>query len=199
MAAPPAPHVALFGGSFNPPHVGHLLAAAYVRAVTDVDAVWLMPAFVHPFGKELAPFDARVGMCAALAAQLTGVEVSRVEEEVGADGRTIRTVEHLLARWPGTRFSLVVGADIVAEWHRWMEFERLAELARPIVLGRTGFSPPEHVTGPLAKALFLWDVPMPRVSSTDVRDRLAAGSAVDHLVPRAVLKEIRERGLYRRP
>ena len=56
-------HVALIGGSFNPPHVGHLLAAHFVRATEPVDEVWLVPADEHPFGKPLAPFEHRLRMC----------------------------------------------------------------------------------------------------------------------------------------
>lgn len=190
------PHVALFGGSFNPPHVGHLLSAAYVRAVTDVDSVWLMPALRHPFGKQLAPFEDRVALCQALVETLEGAAVTRVEAEEGLDGRTIHTLERLLEQHPQHRFSLMVGADIVSEWHKWFEFERLASLARPIVLGRSGYSTERPTSGPLQHALFLWETLMPEVSSTDIRRRLAAGLPVNHLVPRAVLREIQARHLY---
>ena len=61
-------HIALFGGSFNPPHVGHMMAAYYVIATRPVDKLWLMPAYRHPFGKRLAPFDDRVKMCELAAA-----------------------------------------------------------------------------------------------------------------------------------
>ena len=193
-------HIALFGGSFNPPHVGHLLAAAYVRAVSGVDAVWLMPAHRHPFGKRLVSFDDRVALCEALAGQLTGVEVTRVEEEVPGEGRTIHTVEHLIRKYPDTRFSLVVGTDILSETHKWFEFDRLATLVGLIVLGRSGHEVHTRPTsGPLANAKFLWDVAMPQVSSTDVRARLLENRPVDHLVPAAVLRLIRERKLYTTP
>lgn len=191
-------HVALFGGSFNPPHVGHLLAATYVRAVADVDELWLMPAHRHAFGKQLAPFDDRVALCEALASCLTGVKVTRVEEQVEGEGRTLFTVEHLRRLHPQHRFSLVVGSDILAEAHKWFEFERLVQLAPLIVLGRTGHPPtPEQRAGAMQGSTFLFDVPMPRVSSTEVRERLRTGDSVEHLVPRAVLELVEERGLYR--
>ena len=65
-------HVALLGGSFNPPHVGHLLAAHYVRATQGVDEVWLMPAYHHPFGKALADFEHRAAMCELLCLDASG-------------------------------------------------------------------------------------------------------------------------------
>ena len=189
-------HVALFGGSFNPPHVGHLLGAAYVRAVVPVDAVWLMPAHRHPFGKRLAPFEDRVTLCDILASHIAGLEVTRIEEEVPGSGRTIHTVEHLTRRFPDHRFSLIVGTDILVESSRWLEFERLVSLAPLVVLGRTGHAQPRPAGAPWDSATFLTDVPIPEVSSTDVRERLASGKPVDHLVPRRVLEEIRARGLY---
>jgi nicotinate-nucleotide adenylyltransferase len=190
--------VALFGGSFNPPHVGHLLAATYVRAVAPVDEVWLMPAHRHPFGKQLAPFEDRVALCEALASAVDGLAVTRVEEDVPGDGRTIDTVEHLLRRAPLHSYSLVVGADILSESHKWKEFDRLVTLAPLIVLGRTGYRPPDVIdpASPLAKATVLWQVPMPEVSSTEVRAKLARGDDVSRLVPKTVLDEIGKRNLY---
>lgn len=189
--------IALFGGSFNPPHVGHLLAAAYVRAVAPVDAVWLMPAHRHPFGKKLVSFEDRVALCQALASHLRGVDVTRVEEEVPGEGRTIHTIEHLQRLHPGTRFALVVGTDILSETHKWFEFDRLVTMVDLIVLARSGHRVVERPTsGPLANATYLWDVPMPEVSSTEVRARLQEGRPVEQLVPAAVLKIVRERGLY---
>lgn len=189
--------VALFGGSFNPPHVGHLLAAAYVRAVAQVDQVWLMPAFRHPFGKALAPFEDRVALCEAMGRLVDGLAVTRVEAELPDDGRTLHTLERLRERFPEHQFRLVVGADILHESHKWFAFERIVALAPLIVLGRTGYQPPDALPqGPLASGTFLWDVPMPQVSSTDVRGRLARGEDASHVVPGVVLEEIRRRGLY---
>lgn len=185
--------IALFGGSFNPPHVGHLLGALYVRAVADVDAVWLMPAFRHPFGKVLASFDDRVELCESLAALVDGVEVTRIEEDVESDGRTIHTVEHLKRCFPQHSFRLVIGTDILHEAHRWYEFDRLVQLAPLLVLGRSGHhAPADRFTN----ATFVDAVPMPEVSSTEVRRRLASGEDVSGLVPRPVIEIIEQRGLY---
>ena len=93
--------VALLGGSFNPPHVGHLMAAHYVRATQGVDEVWLMPTFLHPFGKVTAPYEHRVRMCELLCQDTSGwMKTSRVESEVGKEGRTVDTLEFLQARHP---------------------------------------------------------------------------------------------------
>lgn len=182
-------HVALLGGSFNPPHVGHLLAAHFVRAVEPVDEVWLMPAFNHPFRKALAPFEHRVAMCELLCRDTSGwLKTSRVEQELGGEGRTVDTLTHLTARHPGTRFSLVIGSDILRDLPSWKDVPRIRELARLIVLNRAGYPAPEAVGPPLAE-----------VSSTEVRERLARGEDAHGLVPHAVLAYARTHGLYAPP
>lgn len=188
--------IALFGGSFNPPHVGHLLGALYIRAVAEVDELWLMPAFQHPFGKKLAPFPERVALCEVMASLMDGVQVTQVESELEGDGRTIRTVEHLVQKYPEHSFRLVIGTDILQEAHRWYDFERLIQLAPLIILGRSGHpAKPEKLW---EGSSFLGEVPIPEVSSTRVREKLEAGKDVSGLVPSRVLRLIRERGLYGR-
>ena len=108
--------IALLGGSFNPPHVGHLLAAHYVRATQDVDEVWLLPTFRHPFGKRSEDYEHRVRMCERMCTDASGwLKTSRVESEVGKDGRTVDTLEFLHARHPGVDFSLIIGSDILKD------------------------------------------------------------------------------------
>lgn len=178
--------VALFGGSFNPPHVGHLLVSSYVLATAEVDELWLMPAFTHAFGKALAPFEDRLRMCELLASYFAErVVVSPVESEVAMGGRTVDTLEHLRAKLPGHEFRLVVGSDILGETSLWKDFDRVRELAPLLVVARGGHPHPE-ARGP----------EMPEVSSTEVRSRLVAGEGAEELVPRKVLDYVRGRGLY---
>jgi nicotinate-nucleotide adenylyltransferase len=181
--------VAVFGGSFNPPHVGHVLACAFVLATQDVDRLLVVPTYRHPFAKPLAPFADRVAMCELAMGWLQGVDVSRVEEELGGESRTLRTLEHLAAQHPDWQLHIVIGADVLAESPRWFGFEAIAKLAPPIVLGRAGF---EEDAGAQATLL------LPEVSSTQVRAAIARGawSEVAGLVPRRVLAYVREKGLY---
>ena len=179
---------AVLGGSFNPPHVAHVMAAYWVLATQGVSEVWLLPSYVHPFGKALAPFEDRVRMCELAAAPVRGLHVCAAEAELAGDplvGRTVRTLEHLVAKHPDRRFALVVGADILRETDKWYRFDRIRELARLVVVGRAG-----HEGAPGAPAL-------PAVSSTEIRARLARGEDVGGLVPRRVLDHVRERGLSR--
>jgi nicotinate-nucleotide adenylyltransferase len=182
--------VALLGGSFNPPHVAHLMAAYWTLATQRVREVWLLPSYRHPFGKELAPFDDRVRMCELAVRELRGAAVCTAERELAGDplvGKTARTLEHLVAKHPDLDFALVVGADILPDTPKWYRWERVRELARIVVVGREGFPPV-----PGAPSL-------PAISSTEIRARVARGEDVAGLVPRRVLEYVREKGLYRAP
>jgi nicotinate-nucleotide adenylyltransferase len=185
---PPGREIALLGGSFNPPHVAHLMAAYWTLATQGVADVWLLPAYRHPFGKALAPFEDRVEMCRLAAAPLRGAHVCTAEEELRDDplcGKTARTLEHLVAKHPAFRFALVVGADILPETDKWYRWDRVQALARIIVVGREGYAPV-----PGAPAL-------PAVSSTAIRARFARGEGVGGLVPERVRRYVEEKRLYR--
>jgi nicotinate-nucleotide adenylyltransferase len=179
---------AILGGSFNPPHVAHVMAAYWTLATQGVGEVWMMPSYRHPFGKALAPFEDRVRMCELAAAPLRGLHVCTAEADLADDplvGKTARTLEYLVEKHPDRKFTLVVGADIVADTPKWYRFDRVRELARVIVVGRAG------------EAAFADGPALPDVSSTEVRERLRRGEDVSALVPTRVLEYIRERGLYR--
>jgi nicotinate-nucleotide adenylyltransferase len=175
---------AVFGGSFDPPHVGHVLVAAWVRSATDVDRVVVVPALEHPFGKPLAPFPHRRRMAELAFAPLTRVAVSDIEARLSGASYTVRTLEALRARHPGVSLRLVIGSDLVAEVPRWREGDRIPELAPLLVVGRGG-----HDDGAR-------DIVMPEVSSTEIRARLRAGRSVEGLVPRAVIDYLTRYSLY---
>ena len=178
--------VAIYGGSFNPPHVAHQLAMTCVlgTARPRVDELWMVPTFKHPFDKQLAPFADRVRMCELAAAPFARVRVSRIEEELGGESYTLRTVQALKQRRPDDELALVIGADLLAERERWHGWAELRTLVPFIVVGREGH--PD--TGGLA---------LPPVSSTVVRQRIARGEPVDALVPADVVDYVAARGLYR--
>jgi len=180
--------VAIFGGSFNPPHISHVLAVTAVLVTHRVDRVLVVPTFQHPFAKSLAAFDHRVKMCELAMGWLPKVVVSRVEEELGGESRSLRTVEHLSQAHPEWQLRFVIGSDILLEAKKWHGFDAICALAPLIVLGRTGFDG-TNVPPPL----------LPDISSTEVRTALAAGNyaAIETLVPREVLAYIQSAGLYR--
>ncbi len=180
--------VGIYGGSFNPPHVAHVLAAAYVLACRDVERLLVVPAYQHPFAKQLTPFSDRIAMCRLAFRDLARVEVSPLEEQLGGESRTVRTLEHLQALHPDWQMRLVVGADVVHELDRWWSPERVKALAPPLVLGRLGVAPPPGFeSAPCV---------LPEVSSTAIRSAFAAGGSPDDLVPREVIAYAREHHLY---
>jgi nicotinate-nucleotide adenylyltransferase len=182
--------VALYGGSFNPPHVGHQMVALYVLETAPVDELWLLPAFEHALGKPLAPFADRLAMCELAAAALgPRVIVSDIERTLGAPSRTLRTIRRLRELHPAHEFSLVIGADLLAEVATWFGGAELQATVPFVVVGRAG------TEGVAAQAA--GPVKMPAVSSTEVRRSIAAGQPVDGLVPWAVLDYIYRLGLYK--
>lgn len=194
--APTVKRVAVFGGSFNPPHVAHVLAAVYALSVAPVDEVLVVPVFRHPFAKELAPFDDRLAMCELAMGWIPGVRVSAVERDLGGESLTLRTLVHLAAENPSWCMRLLVGSDVVPDLPKWHRFDEVAKLASPLVLPRAGATEDE--------------VLLPDVSSTQVRARLgrafgvaatggdpAEDEILARLLPSRVLAYALSRGLYR--
>jgi len=179
--------IALFGGSFNPPHIAHAMVCLYVLETTNVDRVVMVPALRHAFDKQLVDFEHRYQMC-RIAASIFGdrVQVSRVEERMGGESRTFHTIERLAVEHPDWSFRLVIGSDILEETHKWYRWDDVAKLAPPIVVARKGYRN-DTVPG----------VVMPEFSSTEVREKLARGEDAVPLLSRAVMDYIAERGLYR--
>jgi len=171
--------VGLFGGSFNPPHVGHAMVVSWLIWTEQVDEVWLMPAYEHPFDKDLIPFAKRVRACEALASLFPGqVKVCKIEEELTRPSYTLNSLEALDSAFPETTFRLVAGSDILDQvhaWHRWGEIEARFP---PILVSRAGYR-------------LLPDSPVfPEVSSSAIREAMAEGRSVKALVPAPVLVEI---------
>ncbi len=179
--------IALYGGSFDPPHVAHVLAVAYVLSAADVEAVWVLPVGHHVLGKQVASLSRRMHLC-RLAFALFGARVQVRDDDAlpEATGYTVDLLERLRTQHPDTTFRLVIGSDVLAQRDRWRAFERVCELAPPLVLGRAGF--------PIdpAFARFAAPVQLPDVSSTQLRADLQAGRDVRGRVPVAVADWLRD-------
>jgi nicotinate-nucleotide adenylyltransferase len=194
--APPSPNppgetLALYGGSFNPPHIAHVLAVSYCLSVLPVDRVWVCPAYHHALGKSLIDLPTRMDPCRLACAPFGDrVLVSDIEQQAQSGGRTIRTVEYLLAQDPTRTIYLILGADILGELHRWLDVERLWSLTKPIILGRSGCP---HNDDPR-----VWGITLPSVSSSALRPWLASAQwdRCAPLLPAAVLNAIRDRHIY---
>ena len=183
-------NVAIFGGSFNPPHLGHVYGISTALSSADVDMVWLMPCHQHAFAKELVPFHHRLAMCNAAIAPFDPkrVAVTDIESTFEGGNRTIDTLQALEQSYPQHRFSLVFGTDILAERDSWKDFDTLEERYAFVLLGRQDHPSPANVsTSP----------PLPNVSSTEILRRIHENEAIDGLVPAPVAQYIQDQGLYR--
>lgn len=186
MAAPAPRRVAVFGGSFDPPHCAHVMAVSYVLSCTPCERVLVVPVHAHAFAKHSAPFRLRLAMCrAAFACFGRRVRVLDLEARLPSPSYTVQTLRALRAALPDTELSLVVGSDILPETPRWREFDEVRRLASLLVLARPGGEPGAG-RGPV----------FPDVSSGGIRADLAAGRDVSDRVPGAVLDLVRKEGLY---
>lgn len=173
----------LFGGAFDPPHVGHLCVAALALALGELDRLLVVPTFDHPFGKKMAPWADRLAMARLAFAPLGRAEVSGIEEMLPRPSLTLRTVAALREAHPGVRWRLVVGSDALRDRASWHGFDEVARLAEPLVIGRAGYEPAEGLV-------------IPDLRSSDLREALAAGRDVRGWLVPAVERYIRARGLY---
>lgn len=151
------------------------MIAAWLRWTDRVDEVWFVPAYEHAFGKDLAPWEQRLGAVRALAA-LVGGQACAIEASLPRPSYTIRTLDALREQHPEHRFRLVIGADVHAQLPLWRNHERILAEFEPIVVGRAGYAPVPGVPA------------FPAVSSSEIRARLAEGAPIDGLVPRAVIE-----------
>ena len=197
-----SPAVGVLGGAFNPPHLGHLLLAQEAVAALGLDELILVPTGTAPHKRiEPEPGAAvRLEMTAAAVAGVPGFRVSDVE--VGREGPSFayRTLELLADELPGSVLTFVMGADVASGLERWKRPERVVELAAVAVAARPGFGSDavDDVLGRLGAADGAAQIEMPPVgiSSTLVRERVAAGRPIRWMVPDAVARLIAERGLY---
>jgi nicotinate-nucleotide adenylyltransferase len=189
--------IGLFGGTFDPPHVGHLVTAVNVRYALDLDVVVLMVANI-PWQKEasrsITPAVDRLAMVQAAVADVPGLEAGRLEIDQGGPSFTADTLAELADQEPGAELFTIVGDDAAAGLATWERHEEVVARSRLVVVDRPG------VPVELADEVPWIHVEVPRleVSSTDLRARFVDGRPLDYLVTDPVLKVIAERGLYGR-
>ena len=193
----------ILGGTFNPPHLGHLAIARNARDELGLDRVLLMPA--HSIAHKHAGVDPgaehRLRMCRLLvedASDASGLSVCALEVERGGSTYTVDTLEQLHDRHPHARLTLIMGADTARTLPSWREPAKLLALADLALVRRTGVSDQAVLQNvPRLERVRFLHMPLLEVSSTAVRELLARGEQVDELVGGAVAGYIAEHGLYR--
>jgi len=183
----------VFGGTFDPPHRGHLAVAEAARAALGLDQVVLVVAndpWKKTSDRQVSPAADRLALVQALAEGREGLVVSDMEIRRGGPSYTVVTLRELAAANPGAELYLIIGRDLVDDFPSWHESSHIESLATIVVVDRPGY-----VTDP-RRGWRLLHVPPVAVSSTSVREALKAGSDVSSDVTPAVADEILRRGLY---
>jgi nicotinate-nucleotide adenylyltransferase len=193
-----AERIGIFGGTFDPVHVGHLVAAVNARHELGLDRVVLMVANV-PWQKagsrKMTPAEDRFEMVKAAVGGVEGVEASRMEIDRGGPSYTADTIAEMTVLHPQAELFVIVGWDVSAELGTWERLSEVRELASLVVVNRPGTPPP---VGLVQQGWRLEEVTVPNleISSTDLRARAMSGRPLDYLIPEPAVRVIRERGLY---
>lgn len=192
---PAAQRIGLFGGTFDPPHVGHLVTAVNVRHALDLDVVILMVNNV-PWQKEgsrqITPAADRLAMVAAAVDDVAQLVTGRTEIDHGGHSFTADTLQTLAHEYPGAELFTIVGDDAAAGLHTWTRYDEVFQQSRLVVVDRPG----DPVDLPDGVDWIRVEVPRLEVSSTDLRARFVDGRPLDYLVTEPVLDVIVQRGLY---
>ena len=187
--------VGLFGGTFDPPHVGHLVTAVNVRHALELDLVILMVANV-PWQKEgsrtITPAPHRLAMVEAAVRDVAGLEPGRQEIEHGGPSFTADTLAVLAEEFPLAEFFTIIGDDAAAGLRTWTRWEEVVDRSQLVVVDRPG----EPVDLDSEIDWIRVEVPRLEVSSTDLRARFTDGRPLDYLVTQPVLDVIRSSALY---
>jgi nicotinate-nucleotide adenylyltransferase len=194
--------IGLLGGTFNPPHVGHLVCADQAIAQLELDRVLLVPVHEPPHkGVEADPgVEHRVELCARAAAGDERLAVSRVDADVPGPSFTVDTLRRLHDRCPGDQLTFIVGGDMALSLPTWREPEAILELAEFGVAEREGVRRAdiaERLSGLSTERVRFFDMPRLDVSSSLIRRLVAASRPIRYLVPDAVAHYIDTAGLYR--
>lgn len=178
--------IALFGGSFNPPHVGHQIMITWVLSTGQADKVVVVPCFKHPFEKRLESFTDRFEMCSRMILDfpIGMASVSTIEERMGGVSWTINTVKKFKEENPDKKIKLIIGSDTALVKDNWHKYDEVNELVDFIVIERNGY--PYDNEAPQISS----------ISSTEVRNRIENGKDTSKLIPYRVAGYIGFRKLY---
>jgi len=172
----PKPRVAVFGGSFNPPHFAHMAVVFWLLGARLADYVWIIPCWRHMFGKRLAPFKHRFSMCQMAFSVFNNCSVLDTEKKLGGPSLTLRTIQTLKKTYPDFDISLVIGYDNWLVRDKWEGFEQLEKECGIIVVEE--------------------NAPIPVIRSTAIRKKIKACEDISNMAPKCVADTIIKHGLY---
>lgn len=190
--------IGVFGGTFDPPHVGHLIFAADARDALNLDRLIFVPASAQPLkvsNPAVASAQDRLEMVRLAAADDANYQVDDTEVNREGLSYTVDTLEHLAGRYVGAELFFLMGQDALAGFGQWRKPERILELATLALMMRSGAG--DVANWRKAERLMLVSTRRVDVSSSEIRERLRAGQSIKGFVPESVERFIDARGLYR--
>lgn len=192
--------IGLFGGTFDPVHIGHLVIAETVGSDTPLDRVLFIPAFIppHKLNEKTTPASIRIEMLKAATIDNPRFDVSEYEIRKEGVSYTIDTVRYFMEseKWREHDFCMIIGEDSLAELESWKDPDALAAVIPIFVVRRPG-SPPDSDRNRFRERVTFVRSPRLEISSQEIRDRVRLGMSIKYWVPHAVESIIREKGLYR--
>ncbi len=185
----------LFGGSFDPVHLGHLLVAQAALEELNLDRLWFIPTAQSPFKPVVPPTSPaeRLRLLRLALAGMTSYEIDEQEVARGGVSYTIETVRDYVGRFPNAELFCLIGADHVPTLVKWREADKLARLVEFVAIPRPGQPEPAFPAGFRGRALKGFPT---GISASEIRSRIQRGLPIDHLAPAAVVEAIHKYRLY---
>lgn len=191
-----ARHIGIFGGAFDPIHIGHLIIGQEIMLQCALDRVVFMPSGEPPLKRTMASAEDRAMMVSLAVRDYSGFELSRFELSRPGKSYTINTLRHLRRNMgENTKIFLIIGADNAVEMGDWFDPEGVLDLAHVVVAERSGFER-ERVDPVFKSRMRFVETPLLDISSTAIRERVRTKRPISFFVPDAVADYIRTHGLY---
>lgn len=183
-------NIMLFGGSFDPPHTGHITVAQHVLTQHFADELWFVPCASHPFNKSISSPQHRLAMLHTIHIPNTRIETYELDNE--GKSYSLNTLIQLSIRYPQHTFSWIIGSDQLKNFHKWYNYEELSQRFTLYVYPREGY-PLEPLYNHMIPLTTLPTIP---ISSTDIREEISHGKYNEQNVPKEILEYIRKHQLY---
>jgi nicotinate-nucleotide adenylyltransferase len=192
-------HIALFFGSFNPVHTGHLIIASTIADLEGVDQVWLVVSPHNPLKESsgLAPDHLRLEMARLAVGNDPRISVNDVEFHLTKPSYTIHTLEALAGKFPDYRFSLILGSDILPAFHLWKDYQKILARAELLVYPRYTEEKDPGIIDWQRERITQISAPRMEISSTSIRQKVREGKSIRYMVSPEVESFIIRHGLYR--
>lgn len=192
--------VGIFGGTFNPPHIGHLIVAEFIREEAKLDKIIFIPCAIPPhkqnqeYLSQIASPHHRLEMVKIAIRNNPFFEVSDIEIKRGGVSYTVDTVSYLVDEFPDYTFYLLIGADQFKELHTWKNPDEIVKKVHLLVFNRYGYTIPESKFSQFADFI---TIPNIDISASAIRNRVRSGKSVKYLVPFEIEEYIYANGLYK--